>query len=281
MQILWLTVLSTLLSGTAFAQQNSGILLEANDAGEQVWAPMPTDSKFENYLPQSFFNFKKKFSTVAQVITPEVENAFDLFVFANVAYQTKGSPGDHIPPQHLKIFRKSRPGQIIFNRDTTGNILAEAPVRGDVPGLDDHFPAFEGLPGLIPSSSGASHFGSDYVDTFSGVFRINTQKSLTRRFQDGMFNALYVDIRYPWGKMSGIAIHGTFKSQYRKLGQQASHGCIRVKQNVSKALYEYSMSEALYDPLLLDFNNTQRLPPVPLANARAGQKVLFVFFYGY
>ncbi|NQZ00297.1 MAG: L,D-transpeptidase [Bdellovibrionales bacterium] len=75
--------------------------------------------------------------------------------------------------------------------------------------------------------------------------------------------------------------HGTNKSRYKHLGKQASHGCIRTKQGVANKHYEHILSEDMYDPLLLDFNQAQRLPRAPLKDPRAGYKALFIFFYGY
>ena len=280
---LFQNILFILLSASLFSANATEILVETNDAGEAVWINPSKIDDPSNFKPQSFFNFKKPFSKVTNVLNAEVENAFDLFVFANVAPHKKDQDysGHYIPPQRMRIFRKKHAGQRIFNRNFLGKIDPDSPVNQGALGVSDHHPAIAGIPAEILISSGAGHLGSDYVDTFSGVFRINTQKSLTRRFQDGMIHSVYVDIKYPWGKMSGIAIHGTFKSRYKYLGGQASHGCIRVKQEVALPFYEYVLSEPLYDPNLLDFDNTQKLPEGPLRDPRPGQRVLFVFFYGY
>jgi hypothetical protein len=181
----------------------------------------------------------------------------------------------------MRVFRKKWAGQSVFRRDRSGQIVAHNPVYGDVLGHTVAQPALEGLPPEIVISSGASQKGRGYVDTFSGMFRVNHSKSLARRFGDGMFHSMYVDIVYPSGRASGIAIHGTNKSRYSQLGKQASHGCIRTKQSVSKKLYEYILSKQMYEPNLLDFDRKERLPRVPLRDTRAGYKALFVFFYGY
>lgn len=261
--------------------ENGRILLESNDAGEKVYSDQIINEGLFQPTHHKYFHYKLSFEEVTDVITPEVEDAFDLFIFANVSYQAYGSPNDFIPSQRMRIYRKPGAGTRIFNRDVVGNILAYNPVSASAFGTSDHKPALPGLPGEILISSGAGHFGSDYVDTFSGVFRMNTHKTRTRRYQDGMIHSMYVDIKYPWGKMSGIAVHGTPKSRYRHLGKQASHGCIRVKQSVSLPLYEYVMSSDMHDPYLLDFSRSQRLPTGPLRDARPGQRVLMIFFYGY
>ncbi|MCB0406723.1 MAG: L,D-transpeptidase [Bdellovibrionales bacterium] len=281
-----LALIFTFFSTSALAQikmtegepqvRNDGILLEANDAGEVFILP-----KSDLRIDVNYFQFKRSFEQVAQVITPEVEEAFDLFIFANVSYEKNGSPNDFITSQSMMVFKKPYSNQQIFNRDIQNQIIPYNPVSASALGASDHHPAIPGLPANIRISSGASHFGHKYVDTFSGVFRVNSSKSKTHRYQKGMYDALYVDIVYPSGKSSGIAIHGTDKDQYGKLGQQASHGCIRVHQMHSKILYSYVMSENLFDPELLDFGRTHRLPPGPLRDTRPGQRALMIFFYGY
>ncbi len=259
---------------------NGQVLLENNDAGEKVYGNEVSEDLFQP-THHKYFHYKLSFENVTKVITPEVEDAFDLFIFANVSYQAYGSPNDEIPSQRMRIYRKPTSSTRIFNRGMRGNILPHNPVSASAFGTSSHKPALAGLPGEIPISSGAGHLGSSYVDTFSGVFRMNHKKSRTHRHQDGMIHSLYVDIKYPWGKSSGIAVHGTPKNNYKYLGQQASHGCIRVKQTVSLPLYEYAMGRNLYDSNLLDFSRSQRLPTGPLRNPRPGQRVLMVFFYGY
>lgn len=284
-----LVVLLCALSVTATAQikleegtpkiLENGILMEANDAGETVVIPREEGVSLD--VHHKYFHFKRSFEDVRTVLTPEVEEAFDTFVFVNVSYEKNGSPTDYLPSQHMRVFRKKYAGQKVFNRNGFGQVSASEPVRGDVLGHDSHQPGLPGLPGLIPVSTGASHFGSGYVDTFSGVFRVNHSKSLARRYGQGMFHSLYVDIVYPAGRESGIAIHGTFDSRYARLGSQASHGCVRVKKYISNTLYEHVLSEDMYEPNLLDFDRKERLPVGPLRDTRPGYKALFVFFYGY
>lgn len=259
--------------------REDGILIEANDAGEKVIIPYED----VNSLPvhHGYFHFKKSFEEVAAVITPEVEDAFDLFIFANVSYEKYGSPNDYIPSQRMRIFRKKNADQRIFNRSVSDQIIAHNPVSNSAAGISDHEPALPGLPGEILISSGAKQMGAGYVDTLSGVFRLNHVKSKTNRFGTGMIHSLYIDLIYNDKRVSGIAVHGTPKSNYKFLGQQASHGCVRVHQDVALPLYEYALGESLFDENLLDFPKTERLPTGPLKDPRPGQKVLMVFFYGY
>lgn len=46
----------------------------------------------------------------------------------------------------------------------------------------------------------------------------------------GMYNSIFIDLHYSGGRMSGVAMHGTTKSLYRRLGTADSHGCIRMEQ---------------------------------------------------
>ncbi|MCB0411220.1 MAG: L,D-transpeptidase [Bdellovibrionales bacterium] len=286
---IFLLVLAGLFSLQANAQiklqegqpsiEQDRILLEANDAGEEI--SIPRDEWDSNALKSGYFDFKKSFSEVARVITPEVENAFDLFVFVNVSYERYGSPNDFIPSQRLKVFRRAFPGQRVFKRNGQGNIVSYDPVYADVLGTSSHQPALPGIDAEMKISSGASQRGKGYVDTFSGVFRVNHKKSLAKRYGEGMLHSLYVDVLYPKGSSSGIAVHGTPKSNYGALGSQASHGCVRTRIDFAKKLYEFVLSEPMYDVNLLDFNRYERLPPAPLKDPRPGYKALFVFFYGY
>lgn len=46
----------------------------------------------------------------------------------------------------------------------------------------------------------------------------------------GMIHVLFIDYHYSSGRRSGVAFHGTTRSQYWKLGRIDSHGCIRMHQ---------------------------------------------------
>jgi len=53
----------------------------------------------------------------------------------------------------------------------------------------------------------------------------------------GMYNALYIDLHYGSGRVSGVAMHGTTRANYRLLGRPESHGCIRMTQANADALW--------------------------------------------
>ena len=277
------TLAQTKLIDGAPQYTGRGILLEANDAGESIEIPYVEWNERERLWPthHRYFHFRESFESVTQVITPEVEDSFDVFLFANVSYEKNGSANDLIPSQRMRIYRKKNSGERIFNRNIQGEIISSNPVSAAAAGTSDHDPALPGFPGEILVSSGASQMGATYVDTFSGVFRLNAEKSRTNRHGKGMIHSLYIDLIYPKGRISGVAVHGTPESNYKYLGTQASHGCVRIHQDIALPLYEYAMGEALFEPELLDFPRQERLPLSPLPDPRPGQKVLMIFFYGY
>jgi hypothetical protein len=46
----------------------------------------------------------------------------------------------------------------------------------------------------------------------------------------GMIHAMHIDFHTPEGRVTGVAFHGTPAGNYRKLGTNESHGCIRMHQ---------------------------------------------------
>lgn len=65
-----------------------------------------------------------------------------------------------------------------------------------------------------------------------GVFNVDERKARYRPGwgSQGMYNALYIDLHYSGGRVSGVAMHGTPTGNYRKLGRADSHGCVRMTQ---------------------------------------------------
>lgn len=65
-----------------------------------------------------------------------------------------------------------------------------------------------------------------------GVFNIDDRKTRHRRGwgSPGMYNSIYIDLHYSSGRASGVAMHGTTRSMYRRLGRADSHGCVRMEQ---------------------------------------------------
>lgn len=264
------------------------IILEANDAGEEVSVTVDQyHSDDSNLESTSFYDFKKTFQEVSAHLTPTLEQAYDVFVMVN-AKESLENTRDYIPPQFMRILRKRQPSQKVFIRDSKNIITG---VHKDVPG-EGSTGAFEDLPGLIPISSGAGYLppneeGQYFVDTPSGIYRININKSIERRFQKDIYNGLYFDLIYPSGLASGLAIHGTEEINLPFLGfRQSSHGCIRTNQNVASILYETLMSQEFMVEDLPDMDQRKRLKSELRDKEgqivyRPGSSTLFIIFYGY
>lgn len=265
------------------------VVLESNDAGEEIRVSIEEYEKMlgHSYMLHlsSFFNFKKSFETVSQYLTVDMEKAYDVFIMVNVSFERYGEPDAYIPSQHMRVLRKQAAGQKVFHRDNQGVIVDVAP---GVLGSGDKG-AYKALGGLMPISSGAGHLpndGQSYVDTPTGIYRINHTKSKDRRYGKGMWHSLYFDLVYSDGRESGLALHGTSKGQYKFLGRQRSHGCIRMTQAQSNSLYENILLNPAMTAELPDLDRTLRLK-APLRNAngtlqtRTGQKALIILFYGY
>ena len=85
----------------------------------------------------------------------------------------------------------------------------------------------------FPVSTGALHRGNPRAGpTPTGIFNIDerSQRHRTGWGSPGMYKALYIDLHYSGGRVSGVAMHGTNQSRYGALGQPVSHGCVRVTQ---------------------------------------------------
>lgn len=91
-----------------------------------------------------------------------------------------------------------------------------------------------------PVSTGRKYPGdSRSGPTPLGVFNIDERGSRLRPGwgSAGMYNALYIDLHYSSGRVSGVAIHGTTKGQYGKLGKADSHGCVRMRQEIADKIW--------------------------------------------
>lgn len=270
---------------------NNRLIIEANDAGEVI--SVPVDDKVaagEEFLLNlvGFFDFKKSFETVLGYLTPTLEDANDVFILVNVAYETKGSPDDFIPSQHMRVLKRSDASGDIFTRNKQGQITG---IADGVLGAGETG-AIKGLSGLMKVSSGASQNskkGDPHVDTITGLYRVNHEKSAAQRYGKGMYHSLYYDLIYAWdnNRVSGIAVHGTSKDQYKYLGTQKSHGCMRTSQDVANALYEHViLNKNMRDSVLPDMDRTLRLKSELYDSAgnlkvREGTKALMIIFYGY
>jgi len=65
-----------------------------------------------------------------------------------------------------------------------------------------------------------------------GIFNPDDRRHRHRRGwgSPGMYNSIYIDLHYRSGRASGVAMHGTPRNKYRRLGRADSHGCIRMQQ---------------------------------------------------
>lgn len=90
-----------------------------------------------------------------------------------------------------------------------------------------------------PVSSGRKYPGdSRSGPTPVGIFNVDDRRHRPGWGSQGMYNALYVDLHYSGGRASGVAIHGTTKGMYRRLGRPDSHGCVRMKVANAEQVWE-------------------------------------------
>ena len=252
------------------------LVVEVDESGEMITMPLDTylESKGSNFLNliANYFDFKKTFQTVTSYITPLMEERFELFVIVNVDYRNLAYGNDKIPSQHMRIIKKTSPGQKVFTRNSQGWITG---LNSDLPGASSQSgPAYDCLEGsgrgfiegsgLIKVSSGAgrSHRNTPwwdndaYLDTPTGVYRFNDSRNSlgyrgkNKHQQRVMWTPLYFDLTYriprgndaqgnprePLEKESGLAMHGTSNGAYAQLGSQASHGCVRTRKEISQCV---------------------------------------------
>ena len=76
--------------------------------------------------------------------------------------------------------------------------------------------------------------------TPTGIFNLDerSQRHRTGWGSPGMYKAVYIDLHYTSGRVSGVAMHGTTYGQYRRLGQPASHGCVRMTVENADRVWE-------------------------------------------
>lgn len=240
---------------------------------------------FLHQVRNSPFAFQKSFEYVMSALTPKMENLFDAFILVNTARHNHYDPYDLVPAQRMRILVRDYYGQPIFLRNSSG-VYGFA---SGVSGVDES--AIAGLPKVLKVSTGAGNKRRDpqpYVDTFSGIYRVNYKKSKDRPFSKGMNNSLYVDYRYRSGRASGIAVHGTTwsKNNLRNLGTRQSHGCVRIHPKYSPALYKFVMGRKMYSQETPHLNRRQQLPGLQYDESghvatRPGPKALMIFFNGF
>ncbi|MGI9404043.1 MAG: L,D-transpeptidase [Hyphomicrobium sp.] len=91
-----------------------------------------------------------------------------------------------------------------------------------------------------PVSTGRYYRGDRFSGpTPTGVFALDERKWRYGRgyTAPGMVHTMYIDFHYSSGRRSGVAFHGTTTWRYRRLGTNASHGCIRMKKKNALAMF--------------------------------------------
>ena len=82
-------------------------------------------------------------------------------------------------------------------------------------------------------STGIHYPGDDRSGpTPVGIFNLDERSGRHRTGwgSPGMYKAIYIDLHYRGGRISGVALHGTTENKYRRLGRADSHGCVRMTQ---------------------------------------------------
>jgi len=98
----------------------------------------------------------------------------------------------------------------------------------------------EAPPYSWPVSTGRYYRGDRFSGpTPTGVFALDERKWRYGRgyTAPGMIHTMYIDFHYSSGRRSGVAFHGTTTWRYRRLGTNASHGCIRMKKKNALAMF--------------------------------------------
>lgn len=87
------------------------------------------------------------------------------------------------------------------------------------------------------ASTGGVYSGKLFP-TPSGVFSIDSMEKMH-------YSSLYNNAPMPWTIFfnGGIALHGASPAGIAKLGQKASHGCVRLHPDNAKILYEFIKSK--------------------------------------
>lgn len=91
-----------------------------------------------------------------------------------------------------------------------------------------------------PVSTGRKYNdGSRSGPTPLGIFNVDDRSFRHRKGwgSPGMYNSIYIDLHYSGGRISGVAMHGTPKAKYKRLGTADSHGCIRMEQPNADAIW--------------------------------------------
>ncbi len=127
-----------------------------------------------------------------------------------------------------------------------------------------------------PVSTGRKYAGdSRSGPTPLGIFNADDRNHRHRRGwgSPGMYNSIYIDLHYRSGRASGVAMHGTTSSKYRKLGRADSHGCIRMTQANANSVWSMFHGEGRpgeNSPLWSEVPRYFETPPARDRSARWG-----------
>ena len=136
-------------------------------------------------------------------------------------------------------------------------------------------------------SSGAGFRPTDdqpYIWTIPGIFTMHPTRHAYTPYGTMPYK-MYFDYKYCGGRQSNIALHGT--KALKKLGEQASHGCIRQNTEKAKRLYEWVHQETDFTgeiPLIqnqCEYYGGLQLDDEEEVIMYQGLKVLIVVYYGY
>lgn len=169
----------------------------------------------------------------------EIHDSYQMAIYVNVAGKTSF--------EGLEATTSTRQKMWVLTKNTVG--------QWEIGLWDENFWAQQdwdqskGTPPYSwPISSGRKHNdGSISSPTFAGTYnlddRLKTSNGRTRHkkgyYSPGMYDAMFVDYHYSSGRATGVALHGTTPSMYKRLGSRDSHGCVRIHQDNSVRLYEY------------------------------------------
>jgi hypothetical protein len=258
-----------------------------------------------NVYNAGYQSVNHSFETVSKALSLEVEESYELFILINSA-EGPTKLGAFIPNQHMTVVKKDKNAKRVFERNSEGVITGVQPDSLFLKDLLDqsiyqrafqnnkHGKPFEwdGLES-VPVSTGTNYF----MPTFSGVFRVNWQRSLARHssdFSDPMSNQLYLGYYYHddsiprelWtpdrrDRVSYAAVHGTPQENWNILGRsRGSHGCARLHPRLMQGLY--NLVKNMPEKNVIDLSWDYELPKYSSKNKLKKRKpVLIIVFDGY
>ena len=148
---------------------------------------------------------------VAFIPPSRIDSAYSHVVYVNTAVRSEGG-------QKMWVVERQGQGWQLALWDE--NFWADKTITG-------------APPYSWPVSTGRGYPGNKRSGpTPLGIFNADDRDYRHRRGwgSPGMYNSIYIDLHYGSGRASGVAMHGTTGSKYRKLGRADSHGCIRMRQ---------------------------------------------------